>query len=385
MMKRKVLSILLIFFVLFTFSYFYFPNSEIAYAEGEEGGELSAEELRDLINQLNGDLDDLIDENDKIGAEINELANEVSKINDEVVALNKDIDELNSKIKQKEIELDNKEKEIAEQEANLNSRLKTMYKNGSIGYIDVLLGSNSISEFVYNIKMVKMIHEHDVEVIGILERQHAELEEIKQVLVASKEELDKKKADLEKAQSEYEDRIAVLKEKQLEYDSAIAAKKEEVRSAIVLLDGYVGGQFIWPLPSWSRRVGYITSWVGYRWHPVYGGWRYHGGTDIAVGTGTPIYAAGSGVVIMSRNYSNYGNTVIIDHGGGITTLYGHCSSLCCSVGDIVVAGDLIAYVGSTGAATGPHLHFEVMYDGVEQDSMQYYPDIHQYRPSDVLL
>ena len=142
---------------------------------------------------------------------------------------------------------------------------------------------------------------------------------------------------------------------------------------------------MWPLPSYSRNVSYITSWVGWRYHPIYKAWRYHGGTDIAVGTGTNIYACGNGTVILSRNYSNYGYTVMIDHGDGIVSLYGHCSKLLVEKGDIVAAGDLIAKVGSTGAATGPHLHFEVMVNGDVVDSMKYYPDMEAYRPSNVLL
>lgn len=385
-MIKKALPLLIAFFVLFTYSIFYVPNMNIAFADDEEDEEeMSLDDIRQQISDLNDDLNDLINENDAIGAEINELASKVAKVNEDINKLNADIEALNKKIKAKEIELENKKEEIKEQETNLNSRLKTMYKNGSIGYIDVLLGSNSISEFVYNVKMVKTIHEHDVEVVKILQTQYDELEKIKLELQNSRDELDKKKTELQEVQEEYEVQISILREKQAEYDTLIEEKKEEVRSAIVLLDGYIGGEFIWPLPSWSRNPWYITSWVGWRWHPIYDCWAYHGGTDIAVGWGNPIYAAGSGVVILSRNYSNYGYTVIIDHGGGVTTLYGHCSSLVCEQGDVVVAGDLIAYVGDTGAATGPHLHFEVMYDGEEQDSMQFFPDIEAYRPSDVIL
>ena len=117
------------------------------------------------------------------------------------------------------------------------------------------------------------------------------------------------------------------------------------------------GGYIYPVR------GPITSYFGYRIHPIYGTSRLHTGMDFGVGYGVPILAADNGVVIHSGWYGGYGNTVILDHGGGFTTLYAHASSLAVSNGQTVNQGQTVSRVGSTGNSTGPHLHFEVRYNG----------------------
>ena len=109
--------------------------------------------------------------------------------------------------------------------------------------------------------------------------------------------------------------------------------------------------------------GPVTSQFGYRVHPIAGTTRLHTGMDFGVGYGVPILAADNGVVIHSGWYGGYGNTVILDHGGGFTTLYAHASSLAVNVGQTVKQGQMVSRVGSTGYSTGPHLHFELRYHG----------------------
>ena len=130
---------------------------------------------------------------------------------------------------------------------------------------------------------------------------------------------------------------------------------------------YTGGRFAWPVPGSQR----ITSYYGYRIHPVYKTKKFHTGIDVGAGYGLAIVAAGDGVVTMATTNGGYGKCVIINHGSGITTLYGHCSTLLVSVGDKVTKGQTIAKVGSTGVSTGPHLHFEVRVNGSTTDPLQY--------------
>lgn len=125
------------------------------------------------------------------------------------------------------------------------------------------------------------------------------------------------------------------------------------------------GVFIWPCN------GPITSPFGYRTHPIFGTTIYHAGIDIGVDYGTPIHAADGGTVIAAEWYGGYGNAVIIDHGNGLQSLYGHNSSLTVSVGETVSQGQIIAYAGSTGYSTGPHCHFEVRQNGEAVDPMGY--------------
>ena len=118
------------------------------------------------------------------------------------------------------------------------------------------------------------------------------------------------------------------------------------------------GSFIRPVS------GRVSSGFGMRMHPILRRARMHTGLDMAAASGTPIHAAAGGVVIFAGRFGGYGNCAMIDHGGGTVTLYGHCSSLGCAVGEKVQQGQVIAYVGSTGLSTGPHLHFEVRKNGV---------------------
>lgn len=121
----------------------------------------------------------------------------------------------------------------------------------------------------------------------------------------------------------------------------------------------LGGRFAFPMASFKR----LTSPFGYRVHPIRGGRRMHTGVDLAANTGTKIFAADSGTVIHSGWLGGYGYCVMIDHHNGYVTVYGHCSKLLVDVGDNVRRGDYIAQVGSTGASTGPHLHFEIRRNG----------------------
>jgi murein DD-endopeptidase MepM/ murein hydrolase activator NlpD len=128
------------------------------------------------------------------------------------------------------------------------------------------------------------------------------------------------------------------------------------------------GKFIWPVQF--RRISDVFGW---RVHPIYKTRRFHSGMDLAASTGTPVKAAADGRVLLAGWVSGYGNTVIVDHGGGLSTLYGHNSSITTKAGKLVLQGDIIAKVGSTGVSTGPHLHFEVRQDGTPQDPMRWLP------------
>ena len=137
------------------------------------------------------------------------------------------------------------------------------------------------------------------------------------------------------------------------------AREEALRAA------RISGKMMYP------SQGPITSQFGNRFHPVLGYSRFHAGTDFGADTGTPIQAAETGIVIFAGWYGGYGNAVILDHGGGVTTLYGHASRLSVSEGETVKKGDAIAAVGTTGLSTGPHLHFEVRLNGEPVDPMNY--------------
>ena len=147
----------------------------------------------------------------------------------------------------------------------------------------------------------------------------------------------------------------------------IASMLRSLQNAGGMPGGGGTGKFIWPVQ------GEITSYYGWRTHPIFGTTRYHSGYDIACDTGTPIAAADSGTVVYSGWLGGYGYCVMIDHGGGLVSLYGHNSELWVSEGQYVQQGQTIALAGSTGWSTGPHCHFEARLNGELTDPMNYLP------------
>jgi murein DD-endopeptidase MepM/ murein hydrolase activator NlpD len=130
---------------------------------------------------------------------------------------------------------------------------------------------------------------------------------------------------------------------------------------------YIGGNMKWPTPGYTN----VVSPYGRRLHPILKKYKMHTGIDIDAPSGASIIAANSGTIIIAGWRSGYGNTVVIDHGGGITTLYAHCSKILVKVGDHVAAGKVIAKVGSTGLSTGAHLHFEIRVNGDTVDPLKF--------------
>ena len=164
-----------------------------------------------------------------------------------------------------------------------------------------------------------------------------------------------------------------LKEAAAAAAAAAAAKKKGTTSNQVTTTGSgsatrYSGTFTWPLPGYTNA----SSAYGWRTHPIFGTRKFHKGEDIPAPTGVAIVAADGGTIITAGSVSGYGNCVVINHGNGITTLYGHMSSIAVSVGQKVSKGQTIGYVGSTGNSTGPHLHFEVYVNGATQNPMSYF-------------
>ena len=340
-----VLSLTLMF--VFTFG--------TAYADPTES------ELRDDLTDVKQEQKEVSQDLAAVAAKITTLQSEYNDVNYQVAVATKEINKL-------EKEITDTKKELQERETNLNARLVAMYKNGSIGFVDVLLGSSSISDFVSNIEMIRRIYENDVNVMQLLKTEQSRLED-------KKESLESKKINLKEKQQELVTKKAELdKEKQILNDKEDELKKEadQLKYEIVQLmsknSQYVGGAMAWPCPA----SHYITSSFGNRLHPITKTYKFHTGIDIGASTGCAVIAAQAGRVIMATWYSGYGNCVMLDHGGGIVTLYGHLSKISCSNGDTVSAGQTIGLVGSTGNSTGPHLHFEVRKNGEYINPMQYF-------------
>lgn len=329
--------------------------------------------------------------------EINKSKQEQSSLSDQMTSLEKqintkeaDISKLDTAISEAENQLQVLEEELAEaeekvetQNENLNARLRNMYKNGSVGFVDVLLDSSSFSEFLTNLDLVEKVYSNDQDVLKGLQDAYDEIDKKKKEVETAQQELAESKALAEQEKAELEeDKSAVEKKKaeiasdvkenqkmldKLEADAAAMTSTIKSQGSSSSTSKYTGGQMAWPAPSYVR----ISSYFAGRIDPITGKKSTHGGLDLASPYGSAIVAANPGKVIIAGFHYSYGNYIVIDHGGGVTTLYGHSSKLLVHKGQSVSRGQRIANVGSTGRSTGPHLHFEVRINGKRVDPLPY--------------
>lgn len=327
--------------------------------------------------------EDQIDANKK---KTNELKNKISTLESSIKSTESDlasiraeINAMNKKTSNINAKVEKLEKEIVEQQDTLDTRLRSMYKNGNLGIIQVLLGSVSIQEFMSNFKLIKELHKSDTTILKELEANHKEVEAQKTELDALASKLKSHEAaQVQKQKQLQSDKTEVAAAKaKIEADTSVLykeidklnAESERLSAEIAGMQDsnakYTGsGKFQWPFPGYSR----VSSEYGYRTHPISGKKKFHSGIDLAGGSGKAIVAAEAGTVISAGwNSGGYGNMVIIDHGSGISTVYAHNSSLSVSKGAKVKRGQTIAKCGSTGYSTGPHLHFEVRVGGKTQN------------------
>ncbi|HEY3424359.1 MAG TPA: peptidoglycan DD-metalloendopeptidase family protein [Negativicutes bacterium] len=277
------------------------------------------------------------------------------------------------------------EKSLAERSRILNKRMRDIYENGQVSYLDVLLGANDFGDLTTRADILKRIVNQDITLVAKvkaeralilqkkseLERDRAAIVELQAAAVAKKKQIEARKQEregvLHNAVSERDTADQAYQEL-LETSRQIEQMVRRIQSGAAK-NGPTGstGAMLWP------AEGPITSPFGWRTHPIFGTQLYHSGLDIGADYGDAVLAADGGVVIFADWMGGYGKAVIIDHGGGISTLYGHNSELLVSEGQRVRKGQTISRVGATGYATGPHLHFEVRVDGSPVNPMNYLP------------
>lgn len=277
------------------------------------------------------------------------------------------------------------EKSLEARSKVLNKRMRDIYENGQVNYIDVLFGAADFMDFSTRMEFLKRVVNQDMNLVlqvkaerdlvaqkrAELERDRAAILELKKAAVEKKAIIEARKKDQEKLLS-----AAVSERDTAEraYQELLDTSKQIERMIRNIQGGGKragsaggSGAMMWPIN------GEITSPFGTRVHPIFGTSRFHSGLDIAADYGDPVVAADGGVVIFSGWMGGYGKAVIIDHGRGISTLYGHNSSLLVSEGQQVGKGQVIANAGSTGYSTGPHVHFEVRSDGEPINPMGFLP------------
>lgn len=305
---------------------------------------------------------------------------------------------LDQDITKTEAELKAAQERLQSREKVFYKRVRDIYINGRLSYLDVVVGSKDFSDFANRMEMLKRILQADMELINTIKTEREEIASKKAKLEADRAKV----LELEKVAQEKQtiinqkkaERQAVLERAMNDRDTADRAYNELMASsasitamlqqraaerAAAAAAASQGGGGGGGATTWVQGTGQlaapvnapITSDFGWRIHPIYGTSRLHAGTDFGVDEGTPVHAADGGVVVEAGWISGYGYTVIIDHGNGMSTLYAHNSDVAVSPGQTVSKGQVVSYSGNTGGSTGPHLHFEVRINGEPTDPMGY--------------
>ncbi len=374
-------------------------------------------QLGDVKAQIQANKQKLSDANQREADALNaiKLSDEkVTQLQTDLMNLQKELDQTTAKRQSVEVQLNETQKRLDAAQAELNSaqgqlsqrrmaynkRLNNIYMGGGQNVLEVLLSSKNLADLFERTSFISMIAENDAKLIleikkltktvsdkvAEIDSQKKDLAKQRQALVDQENhmvavknqitatqkqfqsEIDSQKALLAQIQKQKTD-IEAAEDMALASENMLTNQIKALESSGQVSRGFsrYNGQFIWPVH------GPISSPFGYRFHPILGVWRMHTGIDIVVDSGTPVHAAATGKVIIAGWYGGYGYAVVIDHGGGYSTLYGHNSSLAVSVGQQVSQGQVISYSGMTGLATGPHVHFEVRVNGNPVDPMKYLP------------
>lgn len=329
------------------------------------------------VNQIKQEADTVSGQLDVIETDLERNTNELKSVESRLMATQKRIEE-NKELLQKT------ERSLADRSRVLNKRVRDIYMNGQVSYIDVLFGAIDFSDFITRYELLKRVIRADMEMIAqakaereLVTQKKAELERDLAAMQILRQQAVEKRTMVA---SRYQAKRDVLNNLEAEQNSAQRAYDElqQASSRVEAMirarkggqaptGGQVTGRYIWP------ASGPITSPFGWRTHPLFGNRRLHAGIDIGADYGDSVIAADGGVVITSGWISGYGKTVIIEHNGTYSTLYGHNSELLVSEGEVVRKGQPIARVGETGYTTGPVLHFEVRVNGAPNNPLGYLP------------
>ena len=390
------------------------------------------EEQQQMLDALNSQIAATQEKVDTVNAQVKVVEDELHALNVQIKGLKKEIKALNVKIGKTNDAINETKSEIERSKDELGRKLKASYMTGNQSTLKILMGAETLASFLTHLEMMKRTSENDKEAIEGFRALVLQLREKRNLLNEQKAEVDAKKTEVEAVRAQTLEKKEELEAKQQEYQQAIRTLEKsysQTRSYLSQLDqtsatytnyiknlekeradadaeierqirayqsqhssgssssgsssGSSGsgemttGQTYTSSDSWLWPVGnassYISSGYGNRSASI-SGWSFHGGIDITGGGiyGKPVYASRAGTVVTAVwGTTGYGRYVIIDHGDGFSTVYGHCSNLTVSEGQSVSKGQQIANVGSTGNSTGPHLHFEVRYNGEKQNPLNY--------------
>ena len=349
------------------------------------------DELQDKKNEIQTQIDESNNQILEVDEELTENLQQIQKLDENIKTTENDLKELEQKIANIEEEISNVGKDLEEitskyqkQKKLLDTRLVAMYETESTNYLDVVLGAKSLSEFISSYYLIGEIASYDMDLLELVQDEKEEMELKSNQINNQKENLEKEKRTEQKTQIALSNTkilrknlISRLSEKEQalqaqidEYNKQVEDIENEIKSLALTInfgEDYKGGEMKWPIMGHYT----ITSNYGMRVHPITGVYKLHTGVDISATIGTDFTAIADGIVVKAEMNRAYGNMVIIDHGGGVQTLYAHGSEIVAQVGQEVHSGDVVLKVGSTGYSTGPHAHFEVRINGETVNPLDY--------------
>ena len=377
-MKSKVISVFIIISLLSCFFFIPKINAETL-QEQKEQNQAKQEETEKEIEYVKEELSEAL-------VKIQELDDKIREAEKEIEEMTVKLQTLETKVEQTSKDLEKVQKNYEQNKELMEDRLVVMYECGDVSYLDLLLHSSNLIEFLSNYYIIEEIIKSDSELLESIEQEKNEIETKKKQLEEEKAELkllkvkqEQTKIIMQNNKTVQQNQIDSLTDSEKELQQKLQEYKDEeerienlikIASQDYTYSGeYTGGVMAWPV---AKSGTYITSNYGIREHPVQGITKFHTGIDIGnAGFGAPVIAAADGVVSMASYYGGYGNCVMINHGNGVSTLYGHGQKILTTVGTTVKKGDLIMEVGSTGVSTGPHLHFEVRINGSHVNPLPY--------------
>lgn len=353
------------------------------YAEDINSLQEQSNDLTEKLDITNNMLQAVQDELSQNMQQLQELDSQILQSQVEINTVNEEIAEIEEQISENEEKLKQIQEESDKLQDTVDERLILMYERPKLQFLQILLESKSANEFISTYYALKELIKYDDELIKTVKQQKNEIETTKKILeekrnivIAQKQKLQKKSRILEndKIKRNYYVSKLTEEEKNLQeqiddYNSQVQEIEAEIKFLALnsISEDYIGGAMIWPIPGYTN----ITSKYGMRVHPITNAYKLHTGMDVGAPMGASFVASANGIVVKATYNNAYGNMVIIDHGGGVQTLYAHGSEIVAQLGQTVSAGDEILKVGSTGYSTGAHAHFEIRINGITVNPEEY--------------
>ena len=374
---RKYLTIIL---TVVTFS----VTSICVYAENITDLQEKSNQINQSITEANNRLQAVQEQMSENMKQLQDLDAQLAQSEEELNKINVEVSTLTDQIAENEQKLSNAQEQYDKVKNVLDARVIEIYKSDNLQFLGVLFASKNVKEFFQTYDKLVLLSKYDKALLDSAEQQIEEIETTKKILdekkkqIVESKQLQQKKTQVvqnSKTRREYYLSKLTKQEQELqtqidEYNTQVTQIENEIRMLALgsISEDYIGGVFTWPVPGRTS----LTSLYGMRVHPITGAYRLHTGIDISAPIGTNFVAAANGVVSKATYNTAYGNMVIIDHGGGVQTLYAHGSEILVQVGDEVKAGTPVLAVGSTGYSTGPHAHFEIRINGQTVNPLDYY-------------